>query len=55
MRYRIKGDNAALKNVPVGQFGKLKTVDRAEIESFRSIRNLMQEYIHSKNSSRPYR
>ncbi len=49
----IKGDNAALKNVPVGQFGKLKTVDRAEIESFRSIRNLMQEYIHSKSSSRP--
>jgi len=49
----IKGDNAALKNVPVGQFGKLRTVDRAEIESFRSIRNLMQEYIHSKGSSRP--
>jgi hypothetical protein len=49
----IKGDNAALKNTHVGQFGKLKTVDRAEIESFRCIRNLMQEYIHSKGSSRP--
>jgi hypothetical protein len=49
----IEGDNAAVKQVPVGCFGKLKTVDRAEIESFRSIRNLMQEYIHSGSSSRP--
>jgi hypothetical protein len=49
----IEGDNAAVKQVPVGYFGKLKTVDRAEIESFRSIRNLMQEYIHSTGSSRP--
>ena len=48
----VKGENAALKQVPVGYFGKLKTVDRAEIESFRSIRNLMQEYIHS-SSTRP--
>jgi hypothetical protein len=49
----IKGENAAVKQVPMGCFGKLKTVDRAEIESFRSVRNLMQEYIHSSSSSRP--
>jgi hypothetical protein len=49
----IKGETATLRQVPIGQFGKLKTVDRAEIESFRSIRNLMQEYIRSANSSRP--
>jgi hypothetical protein len=49
----IKGENAALRQVPVGHFGKLKTVDRAEIESFRSIKNLVQEYVRSEGSSRP--
>ena len=49
----IKGENAALRQVPVGHFGKLKTVDRAEIESFRSIKNLVQEYVHSESCSRP--
>jgi hypothetical protein len=49
----IKGENAALRQVPVGYFGRMKTIDRAEIESFRSIRNLMREYIRSANSLRP--
>jgi hypothetical protein len=49
----LRGDNAALTHVPVGSFGKLKTVDRAEVESYRSISNLMQEYIRSESSSRP--
>jgi len=49
----IKGETAALKRAPAGSFGKLKTADRAEIESFRSIRNLMQEYIYSNSSTRP--
>jgi len=49
----IKGETAALNRAPVGSFGNLKTADRAEIESFRSIRNLMQEYIYSRSSSRP--
>jgi len=49
----IKGETAALQRVPIGRFGKLKTVDRAEIESFRSIRNLMQEYINSTSYRRP--
>src|SRR2546430_950004 len=31
----IKGAEAALEGVPLGQFGKLLTVDRREIESFR--------------------
>jgi len=47
------GQAADLKNVPVGQFGKLKTVDRAEIESFRSIRNLMREYLYKTDATRP--
>jgi hypothetical protein len=49
----VNGETAALRQVPLGSFGKLKTVDRAEIESFRSIKNLMQEYIRSQSSSRP--
>jgi hypothetical protein len=34
----------ALKDIPIGQFEDLTTVDRQEIESFRSIRNLIREY-----------
>lgn len=49
----IKGETTALNRAPVGSFGNLKTADRAEIESFRSIRNLMQEYINSKSILRP--
>jgi hypothetical protein len=48
-----EGETAALKNVPIGNFGKLKTVDRNEIESFHSIKNLMREYIESESYTRP--
>ncbi len=48
-----EGNTAAMKGVPVGQFGALKTVDRAEIESFRSIHNLMQQYIGEAQVARP--
>jgi hypothetical protein len=47
------GENKASRQIPAGQFRNLKTVDRAEIESFRSISNLIQEYINSKSTSRP--
>jgi hypothetical protein len=49
----VKGEKASLGQVPVGQFKELKTVDRAEIEGFRSISNLMREYIATKNPPRP--
>jgi hypothetical protein len=50
----VKGGEAtALKNVPLGKFGNLRTVDRAEIESFRSIKNLMLEYLENSNPKRP--
>jgi hypothetical protein len=39
--------------VPWGQFGELLTVDRQEIESYRSIRNLVGEYARQKKVSRP--
>ena len=48
------GDKAlAMQGAPVGRFGILKTVDRAEIENFRSITNLIREYIDSPDVKRP--
>jgi RyR domain len=38
------GVEVALQGVPLGSFGKFLTVDRGEIEGFRSIRALMREY-----------
>lgn len=40
----LHGPESALQGVPLGEFGKLLTVDRREIESFRSIRALVHEY-----------
>ncbi|MEI6758584.1 MAG: RyR domain-containing protein [Chlorobium sp.] len=40
----LDGTKNALKNVPIGKFGDLVTVDRQEIESLRSIYNLITEY-----------
>jgi len=40
-----RGKSDALRTVPVGQFGKLRTADRAEIEGLRSLRNLIDEYL----------
>jgi len=47
------GAEAALKDVPLGQFGNLLTVDRREIESFRSIRALVSEYCRKSRQKRP--
>lgn len=47
------GEESALKYIPIAQFGKLKTVDRDEFEAYKSIKNLMSEYISSKNVVRP--
>ncbi|MDQ2975104.1 MAG: RyR domain-containing protein, partial [Acidobacteriota bacterium] len=49
----LRGAEAVLKNVPLGQFGKLLTVDRQEIESFRSIRALVGEYCRQSRPKRP--
>lgn len=48
-----EGAEAALEGVPLGQFGNLLTVDRREIESFRSIRALVNEYICKTPQKRP--
>jgi len=47
------GVQDALKFIPIAQFGNLQTVDRGEIESYRSIKNLMCEYISTTNAPRP--
>jgi hypothetical protein len=38
---------------PILEFGNLVTVDRNEIESYRSVRNLMREYLVKKDAKRP--
>lgn len=48
-----RGDKSALKFIPIARFGNLKTVDRAEIEGYRSIKNLIWEYVSAKNTDRP--
>ena len=53
MRVVLEGPELALQGVPWGQFGNLLTVDRQEIESYRSIRNLVAEYAGQKQAARP--
>ncbi|WP_346353811.1 RyR domain-containing protein [Azotosporobacter soli] len=48
-----KGVQQSLRYIPIAQFGKLQTVDRTEIESYRSIKNLLCEYISTANTTRP--
>lgn len=47
------GEERVLNFIPIAKFGNLKTVDRIEIESYRSIKNLIWEYISTKNTVRP--
>ena len=53
MQVVLEGPEVALQGVPWGQFGALLTVDRQEIESYRSIRNLVGEYAGQKQPPRP--
>jgi hypothetical protein len=49
----LKGTSAALQDVPLGQFGALLTVDRQEIEAFRSVGALIGEYLSQDRQTRP--
>lgn len=49
----FQGPEAALQGVPLGRFGFLLTVDRREIEAFRSIRSLVAEYCSHLPQKRP--
>jgi hypothetical protein len=48
----LEGIEPVLKGVPLGRFGNFATVDRGEIEGFRSIRALIREY-DSEPATRP--
>lgn len=49
----LNGIKPTLKNIPLGKFGHLLSVDRQEIESFRSIHNLASEYLKKDNQKKP--
>ncbi len=48
-----KGPDKTLTNIPLGRFGNLLTVDRNEIESYRTIAALVQEYISQEKADKP--
>lgn len=49
----VKGESeTTFSSIPIVHFGKMVTIDRDEIESFRSINNLIQEYL-SRSNKRP--
>lgn len=47
------GSAASLTGVPVGKFGALETIDRAEIESYSAIRELIVEFLKNPKPARP--
>ena len=49
----VTGKDDSLERVPMGQYGNLVTMDRSEIESFNSIKNLVKEYLNSPTVKRP--
>lgn len=49
----MEGPEVALQHVPLGRFGNLLTVDRREIESFRSISALVGQYTGNARPKRP--
>ncbi|MFZ7119446.1 MAG: RyR domain-containing protein [Eubacteriaceae bacterium] len=55
MAYNIvkNGEEKTLRYIPIASFGSLKTVDRIEIENYRSVKKLMSEYISTENTVRP--
>lgn len=53
MKYVKTGKVPELDNVPVVKFAKLLTIDKNEIESFRSIHNLITEYRENIHNQKP--
>ena len=49
----IEGAVSPMIRVPVASFGKLRTVDRTEIESYKSIMNLLDEYLSKRDVTTP--
>jgi hypothetical protein len=49
----IFGKDPSMSPVPVGSYEGLKTVDRNEIESYQSIKNLFSEFLNNSKVTRP--
>ena len=49
----LEGPESVLRDVPLGKFGHLLTVDRHEIESFHNISALVGEYCSQSHQKRP--
>jgi len=49
----VRGSAEGLDAVPRGKFGALVTIDRAEIENYGAIRELLSEYIDNPDPPRP--
>jgi hypothetical protein len=48
-----RGVRKVFDDVPIGSFGDLSTLDRSEIESYRSISNLIREFLDHPRPKRP--
>jgi hypothetical protein len=49
----LRGLKEALPKIPVARFNDLETIDRWEIENYRSIRNLFREFLKNPQPERP--
>lgn len=49
----VEKEAQGLRRVPIGAFGKLETIDRAEIESYNAIRELITEFLANPSPPRP--
>lgn len=52
-RIVVEGDYEACRDMPVERIGGWASIDRTEIESMRSVRNIMGEYLSQTQRSRP--
>lgn len=49
----VHGKDPALDRVPIARYRYLRAIDRTEIESYRSIHNLIQEYLATPKNNKP--
>jgi len=49
----VDSEGDELQGLPIAQFGQLKTADLSEIESYRSIKNIISEYHQSGSAESP--
>lgn len=47
------GQPASFDTIPIGTYGDLRTIDRNEIESYQSIKNLIREYLRKSATRHP--